>query len=134
MEQTRWKRPWLAAVLGILATGLGHIYLRRWRRAVGWLLAAFTTTILFVPPSALETLTTVLRSGSGSVPLVDLLPLLAVGVASVLDAYFVAHTNNRRVMEQTMGIQRCPNCGRQIDPDVSFCQWCATTRADASDQ
>jgi len=36
-RSTSQKRPWLAALLGALVTGFGHLYLRRWRRAVGWL-------------------------------------------------------------------------------------------------
>jgi hypothetical protein len=73
-------------------------------------------------------------SVTASVSAVDLLialfPLLAVGAASVLDAYVIARTNNRLLMEQQMGIQRCPECGKPIDPDVSFCQWCATPQDD----
>jgi hypothetical protein len=131
MEQTRWKRPWLAAILGAVATGLGHLYLRRWQRALGWLLASLTTMFFFVPTSAVMAVKSMMwGSGSVSVPTIDLLialfPLLAVAAASVLDAYVIARTNNRQLMEQQMGIERCSECGRPIDPDVSFCQWCAT--------
>jgi hypothetical protein len=133
MEQTRRKRPWLAAILGAVATGLGHLYLRRWQRALGWLLASLTTMFFFVPTSAINTLDAMMwGTGSVSVPSLDLLialfPLLAVGAASVLDAYLIARTNNRQLLEQQLGIERCPDCGRPIDPDVSFCQWCATPR------
>lgn len=137
MEQTRRKRPWLAAILGAFATGLGHIYLRRWQRAVGWILATVTTSFLFVSTSTIEAMDALLMSGSTSVPLTDLLldlfPLLAVGAVSVLDAYLIAHTNNKLLMEKQKGIQRCPQCGKPIDPDVSFCQWCATPKDDNSE-
>lgn len=133
MEETRWKRPWLAAALGVFVTGLGHIYLRRLQRAVGWVLAAVMTSYLFVPTSALKTLETMMPwagSVASSVSLVDLFislfPLFAVGVASVVDAYVIARTNNQLLKEQQRGVQRCPECSRQVDPDVSFCPWCAT--------
>jgi hypothetical protein len=137
MEQTRWKRPWLAAILGVLATGLGHLYLRRLQRALGWVLVAVVTTFLFVSTSTVETITGVLMSGSelsltGDMFL-DLLPLFAVGMVSALDAYLIAYADNRLQMEQQLGIQRCPECGKPIDPDVSFCQWCATPRDEQGD-
>lgn len=128
MGETQWKRPWLAVLLGALVTGLGHLYLRRWWRALGWLLATTVTSILFVPSSTMTTIASqLLNPGTVSVPIKDVLPLLVVGIVSVLDAYVIARTNNRQLMEQYRGIQRCHSCGRKIDPDVSFCQWCGTS-------
>ncbi|UPM43845.1 zinc ribbon domain-containing protein [Halocatena salina] len=130
MEQIRWKRPWLAALLGVLGTGFGHVYLRRWWRAAGWFFASFLTSWWFVPEETLQTASTlVVNPGSASVsalPMMDLLPVYLVLAASAIDAYVIARMNNRLLMEQRQGIQRCDSCGRQLDPDVSFCQWCGT--------
>lgn len=129
MGETRWKRPWLAMLLGTLFTGFGHLYLRRGWRALGWLLATYATMVLFVPSATTDALLSQITSLKPvSVPIVDVLPLLLVGIASVFDAYVLARMNNQRVLEQQMGIQRCSNCHRPIDPDVSFCQWCANPR------
>ncbi|MFC6961762.1 DUF7575 domain-containing protein [Halocatena marina] len=134
MGETRWKRPWLAMLLGTLLTGFGHLYLRRWWRALGWLLATYATMVLFVPSAATDALISQIMSLKPvSVPIVDVLPLLLVGIASVFDAYVLARMNNQRVLEQQMGIQRCSNCHRPIDPDVSFCQWCANPRDEPSE-
>lgn len=138
MEQIRRKRPWLAALLGLIATGFGHLYLRRWWRAAGWLLASFITSAVFVSDGAIQTATGVMMDpGSASVssfPVMELLPIYAVLAASVVDAYVIARMNNRLVMEQRQGIQRCPACGRQIDPEVSFCQWCGTEQKEETDR
>ncbi|WP_248907907.1 DUF7575 domain-containing protein [Halocatena marina] len=144
MGETRWKRPWLAMLLGTLLTGFGHLYLRRWWRALGWLLATYATMVLFVPSAATDALISQITNTDAllsqitnfepvSVPIVDVLPLLLVGIASVFDAYVLARMNNQRVLEQQMGIQRCSNCHRPIDPDVSFCQWCANPRDEPSE-
>jgi len=55
-RSTSQKRPWLAALLGALVTGFGHLYLRRWRRAVGWLAVLFAVSYVFVEPAAIEAL------------------------------------------------------------------------------
>jgi len=89
------KRPWLAALLGTLATGLGHLYLRRWKRGLGWFAAAVAVSGLVVPPEAARAL----LSGSGA-DLTTLAPLLAVGVASVADAYVLARRRRREGHDQ----------------------------------
>lgn len=38
--ETSKRQPWLAFLLEALVTGLGHVYLRRWRRSAGWILRA----------------------------------------------------------------------------------------------
>lgn len=122
------KRPWLAALLAVFATGAGHLYLRRWLRALGWLGVAGLTSYLFVPASALEAFVT-----GGQVAWLDLLPLLVVTTLSALDAYQLAVVNNyfhRVRTHDGAGPTACPSCGRPVDDDdLDFCQWCATPLA-----
>ncbi|SDX64389.1 DUF7575 domain-containing protein [Halobellus clavatus] len=84
MSGTQGKRPWLAALLGTLATGLGHFYLRRWGRGLGWFALAVLVSLFFVPADAAQTL----LDGGGDPA--TLLPVFAIGVASVADAYLLA--------------------------------------------
>ncbi|WP_049903676.1 zinc ribbon domain-containing protein [Halococcus agarilyticus] len=121
------KRPWLAVLLTVLATGAGHVYLRRWRRAFGWLAVAFVTSYLLVPASALEAFV-----AGGAVAWLDLLPLLVVSVLSALDAYQLAVVDNSLHRVHTHdgdGPTVCPSCGRPADDELDFCQWCATPLA-----
>lgn len=160
MERTvSRKRPWLAALLGALATGFGHLYLRRWRRAVGWFATLFAVTYVFVDPAAIEAL----AAGEPVDPL-SVAPTLLVGGASVVDAYVVARAQNalarttaatgaetgdaaeagdaakavtRDATEARTGngagettdaaggtLDSCPNCGKDVDPELDFCHWC----------
>lgn len=153
------KRPWLAALLGTLATGLGHVYLRRWKRGLGWFVVAVVASGLLVPPEAARAL----LSGSGG-DVATLAPLLAIGVASVADAYVLARLRQREAdgrpdeaptapasgsgsasgaggnvavaagsaaVEGSSGSDgtECPECGRELDPELDFCTWC-TARLD----
>ena len=158
MSSQRQKRPWLAAFLGTLATGLGHFYLRRWKRGLGWFAAAVATSVLFVPPEAARTL----LDGGGDPA--TLAPVLIVGVASVADAYILARSRQRRSRAAdarraaaggedghgdvdgataetatstgekmtTDTDEKCPHCGKELDPDLDFCPWCTTRLTDGT--
>jgi len=151
MSDRSRRRPWLAAVLALVVSGLGHAYLRRWARAFGWYAVITATVVFLVPDSAVEQIFT------GKIPPIDeIAPVLVVVAASVIDAYIVAIRNNRAyerqatggeshsetaslpsfdettAEEKTSGSHRdddsitCPACGREADPKLDFCQWCAT--------
>ncbi|QIB73197.1 zinc ribbon domain-containing protein [Halogeometricum borinquense] len=123
MELKSRKRPWLAAVLGALATGAGHLYLRRWKRAFGWVATAMATGILFVEPAEAEAF--LYHQG----PIAPMFPVLAVVLASAFDAYLVARAQNetaKRTVNPDGTITHCPYCGKELDGDLDFCQWCTT--------
>ncbi|MFC6717428.1 DUF6677 family protein [Natrialbaceae archaeon GCM10025810] len=133
------KRPWFAALLGFLVTGLGHIYLRRWFRAIGWMLVVMVVSSLFVEPATVEAMW-----NGEAVDLRELAPVLLVVTISVADAYALARTQNARsrgalaeagaadsTTPETEGeapeeAVTCPNCGRDVDPELEFCHWCTT--------
>ncbi|MFC7187441.1 DUF7575 domain-containing protein [Halorubrum yunnanense] len=88
-EHTR-RRPWLAALLALVVSGLGHAYLRRWARGLGWYVAVTAAVFVFVPESAIS------GALAGDPPPVrEVAPAAAVVGASVIDAYVVAIRNNR---------------------------------------
>ena len=145
------RRPWLAALLALVVSGLGHAYLRRWARAFGWYVAVTATVFVFVPESAIT------AAFAGTPPAVDeVAPAAAVVAASVIDAYVVARRDNRAhggdrdagradaASDSTAaraattgpdapsaastdgdGTVPCPECGKETDPTFDFCQWCA---------
>lgn len=84
------RRPWLAALLALVVSGLGHAYLRRWARALGWYVAVTAAVVAFVPDAAVDGLI------AGDVPpFADVAPAVFVVAASVIDAYVTAHRQNR---------------------------------------
>lgn len=127
-------RPWLATVLAFVAAGLGHVYLREWRRAALWFVTILASgvvfAVLFGDPASEEALTD---------PSV-LLPLLVTYVFSAIDAYAIANRLNDEheagtpveasgasaVAEDSAAatVGSCPHCGRDVDPELDFCTWC----------
>jgi hypothetical protein len=147
------RRPWLAALLALVVSGLGHAYLRRWARAFGWYAAVTATLVFIVPDAAVERLV-----AGDPPPVADIAPAVIVVAASVIDAYVLAVRNNRELERErsatstgrgTLGTSTeptdtaaprdrptadseaeertvsCPHCGRETDASFDFCQWCA---------
>ncbi|ADJ14730.1 zinc ribbon domain-containing protein [Halalkalicoccus jeotgali] len=113
------KRPWLAAALAVPVIGFGHIYLRRWKRAFGWLLVVTAVSTLFVPASALESPAALVAA-----PFREVFPLALAAAASVVDAYLIAR--RERFAEEIRESRRCPHCARELSAEVGFCEWCGS--------
>jgi hypothetical protein len=126
-DAVSYKRPWLAAVLTLAIPGLGHVYLRRWGRAVLWFLLIAATIVTLVPEwlqaTSFEAMLTVAENLSASTRLL----LLGSLALCVVDAYIIAlqhNQNARRDRGETTAT--CPNCGKELDADLEFCHWCTT--------
>ena len=133
-------RPYVALLLGLMVTGLGHLYLRKWRRLALWVTLAFAVSIVFVPESAARALL-----DGQPVDLVNILPSLLISATSAFDAFRTARqrvqSEQRAAMtesanpaagtaETASGPETetvdCPACGRPVDPELGFCHWCTT--------
>ncbi len=125
------KRPWFAVVLTILVPGLGHLYLRLWRRALLWLALSMLASVVFVPDGVLpDSLTTeAFITASQSVPTEGAVVLLGISLLCIVDVYLMARYLNAagsQTAQDTETTQKCPNCGKELDPDITFCHWCTT--------
>jgi hypothetical protein len=138
-------RPFVAALFGLVVTGLGHLYLRRWLRAFGWFAVAFGVSLAFVPEAAAADI----LAGEAVNPLV-LLPGALVGFGSAIDAYVLARREVRAdanhlpteagavdpaaagdvptAAAEPVADRKvdCPACGKAVDPGLGFCHWCTT--------
>lgn len=132
------KRPFLAGLLALLYPGLGHIYLRAWKRALGWFVLAIATVALVIPSEVIERVDpldspfTVSETVVSAASAGELSALFVVVGFSVADAYLLAR---RRQTGQTAGesTDRCPNCSKELEDDLEFCPWCATELEEATD-
>jgi len=120
----------LGAVIGV--AGAGHAYLREWGRAFAWFSLVLGAGLVLIASFAdSETVTL------ATLPLRVRGPLLLLLTLNTLDAYRVARrSGGGGVGRRTPGPNdagpsvSCPSCGREFDPDLSFCPWCAGTRDD----
>jgi len=138
--QTRRKRPWLAVVLAFVYPGLGHLYLRKWGRALLWFGMIVASTMVLIPdeaaPSGLSVESIV--ASAEAIPVEVSLFVLALSLLSVLDAYWLA----TRVNEMAQGAadtgteartEDCPHCGKELDEDLDFCPWCTERLVEPDD-
>ena len=126
------KRPLVAVALS-LYPGLGHVYQRRWLRALLWFGLVASALAFVAPEAALDGSMSILAS-------VDLLfeqltvaeefALASIVGFNMLDAYVLAAHAGRQVDD---GTPTCPNCGKELDDDLEFCHWC-TTRLDRPEE
>ncbi|EMA50575.1 zinc ribbon domain-containing protein [Halococcus thailandensis] len=123
------KRPLLAAALALLYPGLGHLYLREWLRALTWFGLTFATVAIALPASAIPengagfSLDAVMQA-SEALPMEAEIAIFVLFVLNTVDAYRIARGSRTEQSTAADGKQRCPNCGRETDADLEFCQWC----------
>jgi len=120
----------IAAFLGLLAPGLGHVYLRAWVRAAAWFFLAVATVTIMLPESAYRAV----ESGgieaaievSASLPARVYLTSLTVRVASALDAGLLGFRGQTANAPGGEDGTSCPHCGGELDDELDFCPWCTT--------
>jgi len=116
---TRLRRPLTAGLLGLLVVGLGHLYLRRYRRGGAWMLLAIATGVLWVEDAAVEALL------NGAADPATLAPLYLLVTVATADAVSLAYQSQQYLTITDDGdLLTCPVCGNDVDPDLAFCHWC----------
>ncbi len=135
--QTRRKRPWLAVLLAFVYPGLGHLYLRKWGRALLWFAMIVASTMVLIPddaaPSGLSVESVI--ASAEAIPTGVSLLILALSLLSVLDAYWLATRVNEGARQATddgggVQVEDCPHCGKELDEDLDFCPWCTERLVD----
>lgn len=111
----------VAVVLSFLFPGLGHVYVRRLLRGVGFAATAVGVVLLLGPPlptsgPPVESALDALEAASFEANVA----LSAVEFAAMLDVYLLERSGTDEA-----GADSCPNCGRELDDGLSFCPWCA---------
>jgi len=129
MTDTGRKRPWLAAILAFVYPGLGHVYLRKWFRAVLWFALVVSTTTLLVDGAAIAPLDgglslDALLAASRNIPFEASLALLAITMLSMADAFWMATRENAEA--EIVEGDKCPHCGKELEDELDFCHWCTT--------
>ena len=126
-------RPWLAVLLAFLYPGLGHVYLREWLRALVWFFLNVTSFALLIPESAVPETVGVdsLLRAAENFPPEAALALASITIFSMIDAYWMAKRDTEA--QEATGEATCPNCGRDVDPDLEFCHWCTERLSPDSD-
>lgn len=129
-------RPWLAGLLALIYPGLGHVYVRAWGRALLWFALSIATTLFVVPDGVAETANPFADPMAASeaivaqTPTLGVVSILLVVAFSMVDAYLTARragdsTTSEESTAEPSAPQTCPECGREVDSELSFCHWCS---------
>jgi hypothetical protein len=121
---TASRRALVAALVGALGAtvgiaGAGHVYLRQWRRAIAWFVTEIGAFLILVSLFAGDPADVTVAS----LPLTVSIPFAAILLLSTVDAYRLATVTERR-QTSTEEEPTCPHCGKPIDEELEFCQWC----------
>lgn len=125
MTVIRRSRP-LVAVLLALYPGLGHIYLREWLRAVLWFGLINMSSLFLVPSEARPTELSwdAMVAAGQQIPTGVVAVVFGITILSMVDAYLLA--TRTTASSDDPDVDSCPVCGKQLDPELSFCHWCTS--------
>jgi hypothetical protein len=135
------KKTWLAALLTLLVPGLGHLYIRMWGGAVLWFLLYFTATVVLFPTQSTPSDLSLdgLVAWGEAMPIEVALTVMGITALCMADVYVRTRQLNQRPIQRSgsgSDVQRCPDCGKELDADLDFCHWCTTElpKADSNDR
>ena len=142
-----WIRAIVAIGLSLLVPGAGHVVLRDWGRAVLFGALFITSVVLLLPVEQLwaiagdgsmtgagsfgETMTELSETVDSETDAIDQATLLFLSLFAAIHA----GTTALGMTDSSGGdeaVPACPNCGKPLDDDLSFCHW-STTRLDEGD-
>jgi len=136
-----WLRAILAAGLSVIMPGAGHVLSRDWLRAAvfaGLFLAAsvfllpIEQLVAAEPTSYDEAIAQATAMAEDIDPMAQF-SLSFIALFATIDAAFRALGYPSGGDENADGTT-CPECGKDVDPDLEFCHWCTTRlEADAPD-
>lgn len=112
------------AAVGV--AGAGHAYLREWGRAFAWFSLVLGTGLVLVAGFADPETATL-----STLPLRVTGPVVVLLALNTVDTYAVARRERSvTAVDADEPTVPCPACGRELDPDLSFCPWCAGSQTD----
>ncbi len=123
-----WLRAVLAAGLSVLLPGAGHAVVRDWTRALMFSVLFLTAVVVFVPIEQLLSAGSVSNGMSifnEEVGTMNQFVLSFIILFAAIDATFRAMGFPPESTDDGEG-PSCPECGRTLDEDLTFCHWCTT--------
>lgn len=122
-----WLRALAAAGLSVLLPGAGHALIRDWARAIIFTGLYFATIAFLVTTDQLATASSISEAMriSSEISTRNWFILSFIVLFATIDATF-------RAMRYPLGSNQtgdgpsCPECGKELDEELSFCHWCTT--------
>lgn len=126
-----WLRALAAAGLSVLLPGAGHVLIRDWMRALAFGGVFVAALAIFLPPTeqiaAVGSVSDGMTLVTEETDTISQFVLSFIVLFAAIDATFRAmgFPPNSNAGEDTDG-PSCPQCGKPLDEDLTFCHWCTT--------
>ena len=128
-----WLRAILAAGLSVIMPGAGHVLSRDWLRAVVFAGLFLSASAFLLPIEQLatagassydEVIAQATAMAEDTDPMAQFF-LSFITLFATIDASFRALGYPSGGSADADGAT-CPECGKDVDPDLQFCHWCTT--------
>ncbi|MCW8173054.1 MULTISPECIES: zinc ribbon domain-containing protein [Natrialba] len=125
-----WLRALAAAGLSVLMPGAGHALIRDWLRTLVFAGLYLSAIVIFLP--SIEQITAIESVGEGMELVGDEIDTMGQFVLSfivlfaAIDATFRAMGFPPGSSNESVDGPSCPECGKELDEDLTFCHWCTT--------
>ncbi|MFC4544244.1 zinc ribbon domain-containing protein [Halosolutus amylolyticus] len=123
-----WLRALAAAGLSVVMPGAGHVLIRDWLRALvfsGLFLSAFVILLPTEQLAAAGTVTEGMDVVTDETSTLSRFVLSFIVLFATIDAAFRAMGFPPNAGDAADG-PTCPECGKELDEDLTFCHWCTT--------
>ncbi len=126
-----WLRAILAAGLSVIMPGAGHVLSRDWLRAAAFAGLFLSASAFVLPLDQLattgatgydEAITQATAMAEDTDPMAQFV-LSFIALFATIDAAFRGLRYSSETATATAGAT-CPECGKDVDPDLEFCHWC----------
>ncbi|WP_265110369.1 zinc ribbon domain-containing protein [Halosolutus halophilus] len=128
MTWLTWLRALAAAGLSVVMPGAGHALIRDWIRALifsGLFLSAFVVLLPAEQIAAADTVTDGMDVVTEETTTLRRFVLMFIVLFATIDATFRAMGFPPNAADTGDG-PTCPECGKELDEDLTFCHWCTT--------
>ncbi|MEY7851479.1 zinc ribbon domain-containing protein [Natrarchaeobius sp. A-rgal3] len=125
-----WLRALAAAGLSVLMPGAGHALIRDWLRTLVFAGLYLSAIVIFLP--SIDQVTAIGSVGEGMELVADEIDTMGQFVLSfivlfaAIDATFRAMGLPPGASNESADGPTCPECGKELDEDLTFCHWCTT--------
>ncbi|RQG97965.1 zinc ribbon domain-containing protein [Natrarchaeobius chitinivorans] len=125
-----WLRALAAAGLSVLLPGAGHALIRDWLRALVFAGLYFSAVVIFLPSvdqvTAVNSVGDSLDLVSEEIDTMGQFVLSFIVLFAAIDSAFRALGIPPGSSDESADGPTCPECGKELDDDLTFCHWCTT--------
>ena len=123
-----WLRALFAGGLSIFLPGAGHALIRDWLRALVFAGLYFSAVWFFFPISQMVDAASFSEGMDIANTQTDTMAqffIMFIALFAAIDATFRAVGFPPNSSDSSDG-PSCPQCGKELDDDLTFCHWCTT--------